>query len=206
MSHDTYDDTLYNTLHSIYMSGDLDMVEKGIDSGINPNLRVKDIKDIEDIENNPYFAGDDLGLFWHLIDGGTLLSLAMIAKHKKRFEMMSLLIRKGAKVNHPKNIAQTISLIDVEIYKFMVEHGLDLLSTRHSDAIFPALRNGSIELLEYLYDVIGLRLTSKDKEDYDEACYIVKERCFFSYYKPTPEIEEKLFEYVEKFTRRGHIF
>ena len=187
---------LWEAMFAIYMSAETEKVERYFDAGGSPNPNLGCLEEaVLKIENHDeHFTNDDLGLFWHLIDGGTLLTLAISAKHNRRFEMMELLIRRGAKVNDPKNIQELIYQSDLELYKFMVEHGAEL--TSNPRVLLGALRKGSIELLKYLYEVVGIRLS---RGDYDVAQHIVQTRCQSGCW---PEIEVELVEYLEKFAKR----
>lgn len=161
-------------MYAIYQPGDLQKVEAYLsapsehsDSPIDPNLGGEWSVDMDEVMgyNNSLVLEDDQGLYWHIFDGGSLLTLAMIARHARRLDMIQLLLRYGARVNKRELYG---SLSDVEVCKLVIGKN-DVLSAK---MILYAFRRAPLEVIRYLYEC-GNRLTRSDR---DEVMTIVQKR------------------------------
>lgn len=117
-------------MYAIYQSGDLQKVEeylaptsepskKNKGPRIDPNLRGEWSVDMDEVMqyNDRLVTEDDQGLYWHIFDGGSLLSIAKTARHDRRLDMIQLLLRHGAR---PTVNDLSGALHDLEVCKLMI--------------------------------------------------------------------------------------
>lgn len=135
---------------------------------------------------------DDHGLFWFIENGGTLISLAICGGRANLIDILRVLLKHGAKANHPDNLS--VVLIStwperaIEIFDLLIEYGAEITQ----EFVISAFRSAAVEVLEYFYEKLGIRLSRHDR---DEILAIIQER---------EAIDDRYYDLYEKFTRRSH--
>lgn len=128
----------HDLMYQLYMEGDVDKVKKYLEDGFDPNLDNIDNEEAMDIFSKGDWenlsSSDDCGLFWHIENGGSLLSLTIDTRfidHDVRIKMVELLIKHGArleqKLNHHKEtILMNAVSISLDMVKLLVENGANV--------------------------------------------------------------------------------
>lgn len=185
-------ETCFDMMHAIYMSGDVDLVERCLQTGIDPNLPDVHMDNMGEIlvqyfdSNWELFnAKDDLGLFWHIFNGGSLITMAMICKHLHRNEMIRLLLRYGIKV---KDSDVSEALTDPFAFAMLVENESKLVT---QELVLDAFRRAPIEVIRYIYEKVGIRMSRHDRNEISNIIFDREE-----------QDDDEFYEWMKKFTSR----
>lgn len=150
-------------MFAIYQSGDLDAVERHLtgQERIDPNLCGEWKMEMDDVMrvNTAIVTEDDQGLYWHLFDGGSLLTLAIISRYAHRLEMIQLLLHLGARPTL-RDLSWRDVLTDLDVCKLLIRAN-DVLPT---ELILDAFRIASLDVIRYLYEC-GNRLSRSQLHD-----------------------------------------
>lgn len=157
----------YDLLYHVYITGNLDEIRKGL-VVVHPNFHneVDDMQVFIDgimerlLAENPYFE-DDLGVFQHYLEGGTMITLAMSRHHSRASSIIELLMEYGAQANDLPNLPRALAYGQEEVVKLLVEHGA-VVTPEHVKFGF---RVAPVEVLRYFYDVVGIRMSRGELDE-----------------------------------------
>lgn len=184
-------DLRYELLCAVAITGDLAKIEECIERGVDANL--------EDMSNEEaMFAfveqdwervstDDEFGLFVHIMNEGTLISLAIehSTSTPQTLQLIDLLLSHGADVTDPANMKAALACSSIEFIKWLLSHGAVITPA----LVIYAFHCSTVQLLQYLYQEIGIRLSRHDRA---QVLSIVRQRDDF----------HETYEMYEKFSRR----
>lgn len=156
----------FDLMHSVYMTGDLDEIDRCFAAGIDPNLGDMSAGEALHIyTEGGDLSRDDLGVFFHIFEGGTLISLVENARHSHVVEVVESLLRHGCDANHPENMRAALRTPNpLPIVKLLVEYGATVDSDTVVRTFYACVHHSNaIEVLEYLYN-LGIRVSRHDRE------------------------------------------
>lgn len=195
-------------------TGDLAEMERCIQAGVDPNLEdmtsEEAINAFTDGDWNRLNVEDDHGLFWFIENGGTLISMAIIGRRRgsqggdNLMDILTLLLKYGARANHPENLNITMSLSQpekaMEIFDLLIQYGAIITQ----EFVISAFRRAKVEILEYFYEKLGIRLSRHDR---DEVLAIIEEREQNTrvFTGSLDAFDDRFYDMYEKFTRRTPI-
>lgn len=188
----------YDLMYEIYMTGNLAQIETYLQS--NPNMDGVTVDDIwqAKLDENPHFE-DEYGFFMHMEAAGTLISLAMMARYQTNTsEVIELLVKYGARVDHLANMKAAISLGKVEVLECLYRLGATLIS----EHVLSAFQCCCLNTIEWLYG----KEVRPSRSERDILLAIIEERgmerSLMEQFSEYDETIDKMWDWYQLFTKR----
>lgn len=189
----------HDLMHAIYMSGDLDEIDRCFAAGVDPNLCDMSAGEAMHIYTQGDLSRDDLGIFFHIFEGGSLISLVECARHSRVVEVVESLLQHGCDPNHSHNMKAVLCTPNpLPLVKLLVEHGASVNSDTVLSTFYACRRHkNAVEVLAYLYE-LGIRVSRQDRE----RLMNIAEECTNN---DCDDVCDAMWLWTERFTRRRPI-
>lgn len=143
----------FDLMNQIYMTGDLEEIARLLQT-LDPNMVGVDVeRDIQDAL--PEDTEDEFGVLAYLLEGGTLLSLAIGGRAHSLLDIVRLLLRYGARADHPMNRYEAVTSGDVDVLECLWQHGAVFT---HEDVVC-AFRSCSPVVVEWFWRRTDVRFS-----------------------------------------------